>query len=212
MNHSDLVLEALAYYRNVGADPRAIRSYVAAREREKGDKRRDLGALSRLETRGEAVRVWDRWHLTAKAQQRPLGRALPAEWKDEDACVLIAIFYGRASGGCKLGQIVAVADLINRAIPTPGEIHGALNRLHAAGLIRARRDLYQVTDKAVAMFSQLESHAPRRLPDQREALGRMLRCPCCGARLKNVRWSIPLDDEEYQMVVAEYIRGARGRS
>ena len=212
MDHSDLVFEALSYYRNVGADPSSIRSYVSGREQEKGDKRRDLAALSQLEDRGEAVRVWDRWHLTPAAYRSVRGRALQADWKDEDAWILLATLYGRASGACELGQIVAVADFINHAIPTLGEMHGALNRLHAAGLIRMRNDLFQATKKAVALFSKVEACTPKRVPDQLEGLSRMMRCPCCGARLKTVRWSIPLGDQEYRKVVSAYIREARDRS
>jgi hypothetical protein len=212
MNHSELVFEALSYYRNVGADPSSIRSYVAEREREKGDKRRDLAALAKLEVRGDAVRVWDRWHLTPQASRRALGRALPAEWKNEDAWILLAILYGRSSGACELGQIVAVADFINHAIPTLGEMHGALNRLHASGLIRVRRDCFEPTKKALVLFAKVHEYSPKRLPDQWDGLSRMLRCPCCGARLKTVRWSIPLSDQEYREVASAYIRGASARS
>jgi len=96
MDHSDLVLEALAYYRNVGADPGSIRTFVAMREGERGGRRRDLAALTTLEKRGEAIRVWDRWFLSADAYKSARGRAVPAEWKPEKEAVSA---YIRAASG-----------------------------------------------------------------------------------------------------------------
>ena len=63
-------------------------------------------------------------------------------------------------------------------------MHGGLNRLHAAGLVRVRRDLFHLTKKALELYSKVEAHSPKRIVAQLEGLGRIMRRPCCSPRLK----------------------------
>jgi hypothetical protein len=60
--------------------------------------------------------------------------------------------------GCRLERLIAVADFINHAIPSLEEMHGALNRLSAAGLITTRRGACIVTDKARKPLAKVDAH------------------------------------------------------
>jgi hypothetical protein len=108
-----------------------------------------------------------------------------------------------------LHQIVAAADLINHAIPTLEEMHGAINHLLAGRLIKARRGLFSVTDKALALFSKIETSCKNQVLDQLDGLRRVMDCPCCGAKPKSVRWRFVLDDATYKDVVESYYKMVR---
>jgi hypothetical protein len=54
------------------------------------------------------------------------------EFESSDAWILLAISFAGGDGAARLPEIIAAADYINHAIPTAGELDGALNRLPAA--------------------------------------------------------------------------------
>lgn len=40
--------------------------------------------------------------------------------------------------------------------------------------------------------------------DQHEGLERLMNCPCCGVRLKTVRWRVRLDRAIYDRAIKQY--------
>jgi hypothetical protein len=204
VEHDALVFEALGYRRHVGADLASVRAYVGVREGRRHTSQQDRAALRRLEAAGRAVRVGRLWFLSPEAYRQARGQALAPRWQPEDPWVLLALVYSRGAGPCGLEQVIAAADFINHAIPMPEEMHGALNRLAAGGLIRSRGGRFAATAKALALFARVEATCARRVPDQLDGLGRLLNCPCCGARLKSVRWRIRLDTAEWRQACSRY--------
>lgn len=76
MTHNDLILEAVNYRRNAGADLASIRSYLQFRDQEEHTSREDQAALHRLEQAGRVVRVGKQWFLSPSAY-RQLTWAVP---------------------------------------------------------------------------------------------------------------------------------------
>ena len=209
MTHEQLVLEALAYRRNLGASPSDIRAYLSYREKTKHRKRQDLAVLRRLEGKGQIVNVGEKWFFTPAGNKLAKGSALDAEWQSADAWILLAALYCGPSGEIELRHLIAAADFINHAIPTLEEMHGAINRLLAGRMITAKRGTFSVTDKARELFAKVEASCKKFVQDQREGLGRIMDCPCCGVKLKRVRWRFALDAATYKEAVESYYAMAR---
>jgi hypothetical protein len=201
MNHDELVFDAIRYRRNVGADLDSIRSYVSLREKEKNSSKQDLEALARLAESGSIFQVDDLWFLSPEAYKNAKGSALAPKWKEEDAWILLTILYASKKGACKLENVIAMADGINKAVPTLGELHGSLNRLAAGRLIKYQRDNYSVTESALALFAKVETSCKKNLDDQLDGLWRIINCPCCGVPLKAVRWNLNIDQSNYDDAV-----------
>jgi hypothetical protein len=201
MNHDELVFDALCYRRNLGANLDSIRSHLSHRENEKHSSKQDLEALARLAESGRIFQVDDLWFLSPEAYKNAKGSALAAEWKEEDAWILLTILYASKKGACKLEDVIALADGINKAVPTPGELHGALNRLAAGRLIKYQRNTYSVTESALALFAKVEAPCKKNLYDQLDGLRRLINCPCCGVPLKAVRWDLNIDQSYYDDAV-----------
>ncbi|MCI0647281.1 MAG: hypothetical protein L0332_21745 [Chloroflexi bacterium] len=204
MTHDDLVFEAVCYRRYVGADLRSIRAYISVRGDKRQPSKEDRAALDRLEVAGQLVRVGRNWFLSPNATKQARGPALAPEWKAEDAWMLLALLYNRENPSGRLENIIAMADFINHAIPTLEEMHGALNRLAAGGLITRRRDSFTVSEKAVELFSKVEATCKKRVLDQLDGLRRIMACPWCGVRLKSVRWRIHLDEATMEKACLTY--------
>lgn len=136
MRHDDIVLAALVYRRNIGADLDSIRTYACVREATKHTSKDDKVSLARLVKRGIAVPVGNSWFLTPDAYRLAKGTALLPRLKDEDAWILLSLLYLYPQKPSKLEDVIATADSINHAIPGLEETYGALNRLDAAGLIK----------------------------------------------------------------------------
>ncbi|MES2789702.1 MAG: hypothetical protein V4719_08780 [Planctomycetota bacterium] len=198
MTLDELIIEALGYLRNVGCSLGDIRLYVQIREDERHTPAEDRAVLRRLEEDGHAVAVGKKWFLTASGDKLIRGPALKAEWQEADFWILLAEIYNRQSRAIYLSQIIAAADYINHAIPTLEEIHGAINRLQSARLIKTKHDVFYVTDKALELMAQVESSCKANLLAQLVGLARILECPCCGVRLKTVRWRYTLDAAAYK--------------
>jgi hypothetical protein len=210
MSYADLVFEALCYCRNVGADPSGIRAYLSIREGKKHTRKEDRAVLRRLEAAGKVVRVDEKWFLTPAAYRQAKGCALAAEWESADSWILLALLYSRGRDVIRLEDIIGMADFIEHAIPTLEEMHGALNRLAAAGLIRSRGG-FTVTPKAAALFAKVQATCSNRVRNQYDGLHGLLRCPCCGIRLKAVNWRIPIDRATYDTAYAAYYNAMRER-
>lgn len=205
MNHADTVFEALCYFRNVGAEPGTIRTYVWGREDQPHDAKADRAVLKQLEAAGMIFRVGKRWFLSSAAQSNARGPALAAEWRFEDAWLLLALLYIEGNEPTTLENVILVMDFINHAIPKPAELHGAINRLRSAGLIKIQRKRFAASQKATALFKKVEAGCPKHVLRQLEGLGRILTCPCCGVKLKAVRWK-PFDEQDYLKSLANYMQ------
>lgn len=205
MKHDDLVFETLAYRRNVGADLKSIRSRVSGADK-KPSMKEIRAALGRLSEAEKAFQVGEKWFLTSQGLKLARGWALRPEWLLEDSWILLALFYGGGRKGCDLRAIIGAADYIDHAIPTTAEMHGALNRLAAGGLVKTRKGLFLVTDKAIAIYDKVQAECGRGTGNQRDGLRRILDCPCCGVELKKVRWKIRIDDAAMKEAYQRYIR------
>ena len=206
MTLDQLILEALAYRRHVGASLGDIRAYVGIREERKHPLRDDLAVLRRLEEAGSLVKVGKKWFLTPRGQKEARGAALAARWCPEDAWILLALLYNRAKAGSPLVDIIATADAIEHAIPTRAELHGALNRLLAGRLIELDKNRFTVTEGARQLFSTVEACGKKAVRDQLDALERLMHCPCCGVKLKEVRWRIDLDQPTFMAAADAYVK------
>jgi hypothetical protein len=136
MSHDELVLEALAYRRNVGATIGDIRANLQCREEKKHTLQHARAALRRLENRGLLVTVGKKWFFTTFGLELARGSALDAEWRSSDAWILLAALYIGTPGQFELNDIVVTTDAINHATPTLKEMHGAINRLLAGRLLK----------------------------------------------------------------------------
>ena len=72
-----------------------------------------------------------------------------------DAWIFSALLVTRHPAG--LADLVGAADGINHAIPTPEEINGALDRLHAAGLVSRSDEQLAPTPAASELFERISS-------------------------------------------------------
>lgn len=77
------------------------------------------------------------------------------EFSSSDAWLLVALMV--AKHPARLEDLIATADGINHAIPTTAEINGALNRLHAAGLLSARDEHFVPSSAARELFERISS-------------------------------------------------------
>jgi hypothetical protein len=204
MKHDELVLQAMIYRRNVGADLESIRAYVIVREDTQRTAKDYKESLARLEKDGLVIQVGKQWFLTPEAYKQARGTALVPELKDEDAWILLSLLYNHKHGQSKLEDIIATADGINHAIPLHEEIFGALNRLDAVRLIKVQRDTFTVTEAALDLFSKVQTSCKKYILDQLDCLRRLMNCPCCGIHLKAVRWRINISVSEYKNAVKSY--------
>jgi hypothetical protein len=205
VKHDDLVFEALTYRRNLGADLTSIRAYVKFRETRKRSTKNDQAALTRLEKAGKITQVGQKWFLTRKGLKLARGPAMKPEWQPGDTCILLAILLYHGKDGSDLEDIIGAVDYIDRSYPTLEEMHGALNRLVAGGLVKTRRGLYLATDKAAGIFAKVKACCRRGVRSQVRGLDGILDCPCCGVTLKKVRWRIVIDDAALKEAIRQYI-------
>ena len=209
MTHDELIIQSLAYRRNVGATLDDIRSYLNFREETKHTIQQDLEVLLRLEKAGQVLTVGHKWFFTPAGYKLAKGSALDAEWKFADAWILIALLHSRNNEDCTLAHIIAAADGINHAIPTHEEIHGAINRLLAARLIKIKRDTFSVTDKSLELSDKAKASCKKYVLDQLDGLRRLMHCPCCGVKLISVRWRFVLDEAVFNDAVDSYRKMVR---
>lgn len=210
MRHDDLVFEALAYRRNVGADTKTIRSWVKFKEKKKSSKTDDLTALKRLEKAGKTVQVGDKWFLTPEGLKLAKGNAMRPEWLPEDPWILMSLFLCKTDGA-DLENIIGAADYIDRSIPSLEQLHGALNRLMSGGLVKRRKGLYRVSEKAEAIFEKVKATCRRGVRSREKGLARILECPFCGVELKKVRWKIVISEAEKKQAYDRYIKNFQNR-
>jgi hypothetical protein len=200
--YDQLVLDAVRYRRYVGADLDGLRAWLRHRATEHdGDD--DRAALERLEKQGSVVKVGERWFLSPRLEAQASGPAFPPTWQSEDSWILLALLHNdRLGGASTLGSLLRRADLLNHAMPTLGQLHGALNRLASAGLIRALSGTYEVTDRARGLFAKAERACSHESVLPWVCLGHLLQCPCCGAKLESVGWRINLTPAEWDAAYA----------
>jgi hypothetical protein len=205
MTHDDNVFEAISYLRNVGASQRAIRTYLSVREEPKRTAKDDLKSLRKFEEQGLVVKVADSWFLIPEGDKQAKGPFLGAEWQWSDAWIFAAVLFNRESDDCRLPDIIGAADFINHAIPTLAEMHGALNRLASVRLVKVRQNVsFSPTETALNLLAKAQSSCKNRVLDLVDGLRKLLDCPCCGVRLKHVRWRILLDEAILKQAYDEY--------
>jgi hypothetical protein len=213
MTYDEIVFEALAYHRNFGVRLGDIRGYAVAREAEKHTAKDDRAALRRLQEAGKVVQVGERWFLTPEGFKQVKGTARDAQWQLEDAWILSALLSIRnpQGQGSRLEHIIAVADYINHGIPTLEEMHGSLNRLDAGRLLKVGKGTFFTTEKSRGLWTKVQATCKRTVMAQLDGLLRILKCPCCGVRLKSVRWRIPLDQATWDDAYAKYHKPIAGK-
>lgn len=85
------------------------------------------------------------------------GTEPPFEWYDAwILCALLAAIEGEAP--VPLWRLIAVADGINKAIVSRGELEVGIGRLVAAGYVRASAEGFEATPKALAITTQPGGH------------------------------------------------------
>ena len=89
---------------------------------------------------------------------------------------------------CQIANLLATADYIDHGRPSEEDVHGALNRLVAARLIRVRKAGISVTERARELYAKAVDHSGNAVRAQVDALRRLLACPHCGVELGAVRW------------------------
>jgi hypothetical protein len=209
MTPEPLILEALVYFRYVGAEASAIRTYLGLREETRHTSGDDRQTLERLQAEGRVVRVGDRWLLAPELARAAKGPALRPEWRPEDGWLLLAAFHCEPPQRIELRVLLASADFIEHAVPTYAELYGGLNRLESGGLLRQRKGGLSLTPKALHLRESLGKCSGRGIRDQLDALRKLLHCPCCGIPLRAVRWRISLTQAEYDEAVSSYVVAAR---
>lgn len=196
--HDDLIFEALVYHRNVGASLSELHEHLEWRQSAPQTKEDYLSALRRLEAAERILQVGGKWFLTPDSYKQAKGKALEPEWQWEDSWILLALLISSPERKlCKLEDIIHAADYINRALPSLGELHGALNRLSAGRLLRTRKGRYSATERAYALLEKVDASGSTVLWGMLGRLRRIMECPCCGVTLKSVRWRINLDEDMY---------------
>jgi hypothetical protein len=76
------------------------------------------------------------------------------ELKWEDTWLLLAVLYAaRVGQPATLAEVIGTADYINHAIPTRGELDGALPRLRQQGWIHVEDLTFEPTEQAETMFA-----------------------------------------------------------
>lgn len=193
-SHRNLVLDALGHFRNRGADRDQIRGHVSYRAPGTSGND-DQAALDGLVEDSEVLHIGHRYYLAPAAYKRARGSAPSGEWAYSDAWIFLAVLM--CTDDCSVADLLPVCDYINHALPAEEEVHGALNRLVAAKLIKVRKAGITATDAALALHDKAKAEAGnsvRALPD---ALRRLLACPHCGVTLGKVRWKRYTDPADF---------------
>jgi hypothetical protein len=74
----------------------------------------------------------------AKSGSARAAAARPEAPRATDAWIFASLAGGGTGRATTLAQLVAAADVLNRALPTPDEVRSALGRLAARGLVARR--------------------------------------------------------------------------
>ena len=205
MTHDDNVFAALAFRRNVGATQKDIRSYLTFREEPKRTPKDDLKSLKAFEEKGIVAKVADTWFLTPEGYKQAKGSALAAEWQRSDAWIFTSVLYNRELDDCRLHHVIAASDFINHAIPTLAEMHGALNRLVAGRLMKIKKGVTFIpTETALDLLAKAEASCKNQVLEIVNGLRKLLDCPCCGVRLKAVRWRFHLNEARMKQAYDDY--------
>ena len=206
-----IVFDAVRYNRYRGVTLDRMKGYVGTRHKGETTEETLAAVLSRLEIANQVVCVGKRWLLHPAAFREAKGDAWKPEFEFADTWILMCILSIHEAGPCTISEIIPVADGINHAIPSLDELHGALNRLLAAGLIATRKGAYVPTDRALSLRQKVQASCPSFLWDQMEGLANILKCPCCGIKLKRVTWRINVTEGDVAAAYEQYSSAAADR-
>lgn len=198
----EAVADAIRYYRYRGASLQSIDSYARTRANGADYAILRAAAMTVLERDGQIERRGKLWYLHPVAFKAARGYSHAPEFDEMDFCVLLAV--AGVGDDCDLLKLIGTFDFIVRAIPTFDELYGALNRMHAAGLIQHQRGGFSPTEKTKELFAIAKSKAKRSMYDELDALKNLVMCPCCGVRLKRVSWRVGLTESDFKAAVKQY--------
>jgi len=201
----EAVFSVLSIHRNVGTTHDQAWRSVHFRTKDKQAKKQTLAVFKKLESEGELTSVGDKWFFTSAGYKKCV-KASPMrpEWLDADAWILLSALYSCVREAKDLDSLISTADYFNHAIPTHEEMHGAINRLLAGRLLTTRRNKLIVTKRATDLFEKVKATGRRAPLSRLGRLRRLMDCPCCGVKLKAVRWRYPLDEKTYREAVKTY--------
>lgn len=154
-------------------------------------------SLQRLKDSDQIVQIGTRWLLHPDLFRVTKGHAIAPEFQWTDVLILFCISHN-GSELVTLKFIAIGVELVNRSPLTLDDMHGALNRLSAARLIKKRKQKYFPSKKATDLLEKARKASGAALFDQAKALQLILACPCCGAKLKRVTWKISVTEEEME--------------
>jgi hypothetical protein len=199
MTHDEALFEALAYRRYVGGTVGDLRAYTWSRVPKPRRQREDFAALCELEEQGLVYSFRKRWYLTAQGFKRAKGWALQPQWETADASILLPVAHARTTS---LEGILTTMDCINRTWPELEELHEGINRLIGGQLIKVKGNTFTATRRGLRLYAKVPKGHGRGALHEQDALWRLLTCPCCGVRLKRVRWKVRIDDAVYRPALA----------
>jgi hypothetical protein len=99
MSHDDAIFKALAFHRNVGADPTTLHADVKYRQRQPCTSKAVLAAMKRLESQDRVVQVGQKWFFTPQGLKLAKGPAVRPAWLPEDYWILMALLCCRRTLG-----------------------------------------------------------------------------------------------------------------
>lgn len=201
--YEELILGAMAYYRDTGATLPQIRSYISCWEPKTHSPSDDIKVLNGFRDLGTVVSVGEKWFFTPSGYRHAKGPSLKPEWQPDDSLILLSVMVG---GGelVSLSSIFLMTDFIDRSFPDLEATHGALNRLVAARFLKAKGGKYSLTESGIALRDKLKATC-KKSSECVDGLRRILNCPCCGGIPKKVRWVVMLDSATYDAALDEYI-------
>jgi hypothetical protein len=152
-------------------------------------------SLQHLQDSDNIIQIGTRWLLHPDLFRVTKGHAIAPEFQWFDVLILYIICHSRTAPAT-LEAIAINVEFIERAPLTLDDMHGALNRLFAAHLIKKRKQKYSPSDKAIEMLKKAKADSGSDLRDQAKSLQLIINCPCCGVKLKRVTWRINVTEVE----------------
>lgn len=203
MNMEQEILDSITYYRYRGASLKNIDQYTGIRLKVNEFETKRDRVLESLKNQKYIIKHGKLWFVHPRIFKEKLGDYYPPEYEDNDFIILLAVLGGKQ--GQELTELIGTMDFINRAIPTFEELYTGLNRLKSSKLISYRVKRFFPSSKTQDFYNKIKIHCKKSVYDQYKGLLQMVKCPCCGVKLKKVSWTIDLTEEEVQDAIKKYL-------